>query len=356
MKKNRILYSIVMFSLVFTFACKDVKTDQVEVAKLVKVEQVSDHQNVDYLTFNGKVKEKSLTMLSFRVGGPLVKVNVNAGDYVKAGEVIAQIDRRDYQVQLDNAKAQYEQIKSEYERYKELYEKEKIPANTYEKVQSGYKMAKAGYENALNQLNDTELKAPISGYIHEKMVENFNTVGAGHPIVSVIDMSQLEITISVPETQVLDIKQNQKSYLSVKNANVYDIPVALKSVNEKTGSDGLYEVRFVLDNKDKYSIYPGMTAEVKVLFDDEKDAIKISSNAVFMKDNVTYVWVYNSSKQQIQIREVTIASIQPEGQLQVINGLQNGDLVVTAGVHSLTDGQKVKPIEHASSTNVGGLL
>ncbi len=356
MKKNRILYSIVMFSLVFAFGCKDVITDQVEVAKLVKVEQVSNYQNADYLTFNGKVKEKSLTMLSFRVGGPLVKTNVNAGDYVNAGEIIAQIDKRDYKVQLDNAEAQFEQLKGEYERYKELFEKEKIPANTYEKVESGYKMAKAGYKNALNQLNDTELKAPISGYIHEKMVENFNTVGPGQPIVSIIDMSQLEIIIHVPETQVLDIKQHQKSYLSVKNANVYDIPVKLKSVNEKTGSDGLYEVRFVLENKDNYNIYPGMTAEVKVTSDDETDVIKISSNAVFMKDNATYVWVYNSGKQQIQKRKVTIASIKPEGRLKVIKGLQKGDFVVTAGVHSLIDGQKVKPISHASSTNIGGLL
>ena len=356
MKRSKILYAVVMFSLIFTVACNKDGEENKEFTKLVRIEKVTDQPKVDYLIFNGKVKEKSLVTLSFRVGGPLVHINVNAGDYVNKGEEIAQIDKRDYQIQLDNAKAQYEQINGEYERYKELYNKNKVPANTYEKIEAGYKQAKAGYENALNQLNDTELKAPISGYIYEKMVENFNTVGAGQPIVSIIDMSQLEIVISVPENQILDIKQCQKNYLTVRNADVYEVPVTLKSVSEKTGSDGLYEVRFVLNNQDKFNIYPGMTAEVKIVCQDKNSTMQISSNAVFTNHDKTYVWIYDSSKQQIKKQEITIASLQPGGMLRVVNGLKDGDLIVTAGVHSLVDGQKVKPIAKESATNVGGLL
>lgn len=356
MRVNRILHGVMMISLVLVFGCKEETTNQEEVAKLVKIERISDQQGVDYLTFNGKVKEKSLTNLSFRVGGPLVKVNVKDGDYVNAGDVIAQIDKRDYQIQLDNAKAQFNQIQGEYERYKELYANDKIPANTYEKIESGYKMAKAGYENALNQLNDTELRAPISGFIHQKMAENFTTVGPGQPIVSIVDLSQFEIIINVPENQVLEIKTCQENYLSVKNADVFEIPVKLLSVNEKTGNDGLYEVRFVLGNNGKHNIYPGMTAEVKIICKDEESAINITSNAVFMQNNDTYVWKYDSSVQKITKHAVTIASIQPEGELRVISGLNNGDFIVTAGVHSLVDGQKVKPIGKGSATNVGGLL
>ncbi len=356
MRMSRILYCVAMVSLIFLFGCKEESTNNEEVAKLVKIERISDQQSVDYLSFNGKVKEKSLTNLSFRVGGPLVSVNVKAGDYVNAGDIIAQIDKRDYQIQLDNAKAQYKQIEGEYERYKELYANDKIPANTYEKIESGYKMAKAGYENALNQLNDTELKAPISGFIHQKMAENYTTVGPGQPIVSIVDISQFEIIINVPENQVVEVKSCQENYLSVKNANVYEAPIKLLSVNEKTGKDGLYEVRFVLDNNGKLNLYPGMTAEVKIICKDDESAINITSNAVFMQNDDTYVWLYSSSSQQIKRQEVTIASLQPEGKLRVIKGLSNGDFIVTAGVHSLVDGQKVKPIEKSSATNVGGLL
>lgn len=356
MKLKNVFYGLLVIGLVFMVGCKKETEVQEETAKLVKVEMISDEQQNNYLSFNGKVKEKSLVMLSFRVGGPLVKVNVEAGDYVNKGEVIAQIDKRDYKIQLDNAKAQFNQIKGEYERYKELYNKDKVPANTFEKIESGYLMAKAGYENATNQLNDTELKAPISGYIYEKMVENFSTVGQGQPIVSVIDMSQLEIVINVPENKVLEIKQGQKNYLSVKNADVYEIPIKLLSVNEKTGKDGLYEVRFILNNNGKHAIYPGMTAEVKVVCKNMDYNVSVPSDVVFMQNNMTCVWVYEPKIQKIRKQEVVVASLQPEGKLKVIEGLQNGDLIVTAGVHSLTDGQKVRPISKGTATNVGGLL
>jgi RND family efflux transporter MFP subunit len=345
-----------VLSLIFVVGCKNTTEVKEEAVKLVKVEMLSTEQNIEYLTFNGKVKEKSLTLLSFRVGGPLVKLNANTGDYVNKGDLIAQIDKRDYQIQLDNAQAQYKQIKAEYERYKELYENDKIPVNTYEKIESGYKMAKAGFENATNQLCDTELRAPISGYIHEKMVENFNTVGPGQPVVSIIDMSQLEIIVSVPENQVLEMKSSQENYLSVKNANIFDIPIRLKSVNEKTGKDGMYEVRFVMNNKEGVHIYPGMTAEVKVVCKGIENEIYVSSDAVFMDKDMTCVWIYESEKQQVRRQEVVVSSIQPEGKLEIVEGLKTGDFIVTAGVHSLSENQKVRPITQRSASNVGGLL
>lgn len=356
MNFKRVFYSLVMVSMIFTISCKNNIKVQEKAVKLVKVEKLSNQQNVEYLSFNGKVKEKSLTLLSFRVGGPLISINVNAGDYVNAGKIIAKIDKRDYQIQLDNAKAQYIQIKGEYERYKELYEKDKIPANTYEKIESGYLMAKAGYENAKNQLNDTELKAPISGYIHEKMVENFNTVGPGQPVFSIIDMSELEIIISVPENQIIEINAYKENYLSVKNANIFEIPIQLKSVNKKTSKDGMYEVRFIMKNKDNYNIYPGMTAEVKVVCEGTGNEIYLSSDVVFMDNNTTCVWVYNPVKQLVRKQEVIVASLYPGGKLEIIKGLKTGDFIVTAGVHLLSDAQKVRPIMHESVSNVGGLL
>jgi len=356
MNLKRLFYGTMVLGLILLVGCKNTTDVEEEVAKLVKVKMLSTEQDVEYLAFNGMVKEKSLTLLSFRVGGPLVVVNVDAGDYVNKGDLIAQIDKRDYQIQLDNTKAQYQQIKAEYERYKELYENNKIPANTYEKIESGYKMAKAGFENATNQLNDTELRAPISGYIYEKMVENFNTVGPGQPIVSIIDMSQLEIIVSVPENQVLEIKTCQENYLSVKNAHVFDIPIQLKSVNEKTGKDGMYEVQFVMNNKNGLNIYPGMTAEVKIVCKGIEKDIYIPSNVVFIDNNMTCVWIYEVDKQQVRKQEVVVASLQPKGDLKIIEGLQDGDIIVIAGVHSLFDAQKVRPITQRSASNVGGLL
>ncbi|WP_321348549.1 efflux RND transporter periplasmic adaptor subunit [uncultured Draconibacterium sp.] len=329
---------------------------QAETIKNVKIETITDAVSQNTITFNGKIKEKSLTSLSFRVGGPLLKLNVKQGDYVKQGQVIAEIDKRDYKLQVETTKAQFEQTESEYLRYKQLIEQNKIPENTFEKIKSGYLMTKTAYENAQNQLRDTELKAPFSGYIYEKFVENYQTVGAGTPIVSIIDNSHLEAVVSVSESQLQRVKSDKESYLNVANAGIHQLPVKLLSVSEKAMHDGLYEVKFSFNNKNDLEVAPGMTAEVTVYCDAQENQLSVAASAVFHEKTSTYVWIYNPSTSKVEKRTVDIALDGPKGRVNIKSGISNGEQVVTAGVHYLVEGQKVQPIKEQSVTNIGGLL
>ena len=103
---------LVMIALAFAFTgCKTSNGDspQAEAIKYVKVETINGGSTQNKMVLNGKIKEKSLTSLSFRVGGPLDRLNVKTGDYVREGQVIAAIDKRDYQIQLQTTKAQFTQ-------------------------------------------------------------------------------------------------------------------------------------------------------------------------------------------------------------------------------------------------------
>jgi len=348
---------MVAAALAFT-GCKSStgEAPQAETIKNVKVETVSDGVVQNSMTLNGKIKEKSLTSLSFRVGGPLAKLNVKQGDYVSAGQVIAQIDNRDYELQVETRKAQFEQSESEYMRYKQLIEQKKIPENTFEKIRSGYLMTKTAYENAQNQLRDTELKAPFSGYVFEKFVENYQTVGAGTPIVSIIDNSHLEVVVSISESQLNRVKSDEKSFVNVANAGINQLPVQLLSVSEKAKLDGLYEVKFSFENKNDLKVAPGMTAEVTIYRQAEVNQLSVAQTAVFHEKTSTYVWIYNPSTSKVEKREVSISLDGTHGRVNISSGLNNGDQVITAGVHYLVEGQKVKPLENPSVTNIGGLL
>lgn len=354
--KKTILGLTIGLSIVFTSCDTKNESESLKKAKFVKVERVEESYGVNSLMFNGKVKEKSLTTVSFRVGGPLVKLNVKPGDFVEKGQVIAQIDKRDYTLQLQTNKAQYEQVEGEYNRYKELYSKDKIPANSYEKVESGYLMAKSGFENARNQLNDTELKAPVSGYIFEKFTENYQTVGPGMPIVSIIDMSELEVVISVSENQLAAVKSNTQSYVAVKNANMKRMPVSLLSISEKTKSDGMYEVKFIFKNNSDLQVSPGMTAEIFMDFTSEKKALDIPSSAVFNDGEQTCVWIYSEQSKKVEKRSIKVNAFGSGGRIEVVSGIKIGDTIVVAGVNSITEGQNVQLIKNPSKTNIGGLL
>lgn len=324
--------------------------------KFIKVETVKDASKADKLVFNGIVKEKSLVSLSFRIAGPITTFNVRTGDYVKKGDVIAEIDKRDYRLQIQSTEAQYKQLKSEYERYKDLFGKGKIPANSYEKIESGYLMAKTAYENAVNQLNDTELQAPFSGYIYEKMAENYQTVGAGQPIVSVIDLSSLEVVIGVPENQILDLRGSAHAFLEVKNANVKHLPAEIVSIAEKAGQDGLYEVKLLFQNNPELNVSPGMTAEVTMYIENTAKLTIIPSKAVFYENSTPCVWIYNDKSKTVSRKEIAVYGFKSEGSIGVREGLSMGDSIVTSGVSFLNDGERVELILAPSETNIGGLL
>lgn len=357
MKRRNIF--LVMIALAFAFTgCKTSNGDspQAEAIKYVKVETITGSSIQNKMVLNGKIKEKSLTSLSFRVGGPLDHLNVKTGDYVREGQVIAAIDKRDYQIQLQTTKAQFTQTEGEYKRYKQLVEQNKIPENTFERVESGYLMAKSAYENAQNQLHDTELKAPFSGYVFEKFVENHQTVGAGQAIVSIIDNSKLEAVVSVSESQLQRVRNDRESFLTVSNAGIKNLPVRLLSIGEKAQGDGLYEVKFSFKNSDNFKVAPGMTAELTLMCQSQDNQLSVASSAVFHEKNSMHVWIFNTSSQKVEKREIEISLTGAQGRAVVTSGLKQGEQVVTAGVHYLVNGQKVKPVEQASLTNVGGLL
>ncbi len=356
--KFRNIFFLLGLTIITLSGCNNSSKEvpQAKTIKKVKVETVTDDAVQNTMTLNGKIKEKSLTSLSFRVAGPLKKLNVKQGDYVHAGQVIAEVDDRDYQLQVETSKAQFEQAEGEYNRYKQLVEQKKIPENTFEKIKSGYLMTKTAYENAQNQLNDTKLRAPFSGYIYEKFVENYQTVGAGTPIVSIIDNSHLEVVASVAESQLNRIKSDKKSFLNVDNAAIKQLPVQLLSVSEKAMQDGLYEVKFSFENKRDLQVAPGMTAEITIYCQSGENQLSVASTAIFHEKTSTYVWIYNSSTSQVEKREVNISLDGTKGRVNISSGLQNGEQVVTAGVHYLVEGQEVKPLPASSVTNIGGLL
>ncbi len=327
------------------------------VARYVKVEKVNVAENSDTFFYNGKLKEKSSTLVSFRVGGPLVELQAKVGEFVQKGQIIARIDKRDYELNLATKKVSFLQSKSEYERYKELYERKKLPENTLEKLELAYLMNKAGYENAENQLKDTDLRAPISGYVFEKMVENHETVGPGKPIVSIIDRSQIEVVIHIPESHLQNFADCSGATCNIKNVDVKNVPLQIISVSEKAGIDQLFEVRFKLGDTHSKIVKPGMTAEVNIdCIHEINNQITIPVSSVFHQDKKNFVWIYNNSLSEVQKRAVVIGNIENNGRIQINEGLKVGEQIVTGGVHSIIENQKVKPIEKVSKSNAGGLL
>jgi RND family efflux transporter MFP subunit len=322
------------------------ESEQTKALRYVKVVKAAPETSLLEKYFNATIEENQQSSVAFRVGGPLDHIYFKEGDFVKKDELLAQLDQRDFNTRLQAAEAQYKQAKAEFERYTQLFKQGKLPANTQDKMESAYLAAKSNWENAKNALADTELKAPFTGFVFQKLVNNHETISPGQPVLIIIDTNTLEVNFGVPETVVNQLKRGQKVEVTINHHPNNRYPAAIKSVSHKAGDDRLFNVRLEMENPDPEKIKPGMTAKAFIKNDDtDKQSLPVvPTEAIFYSENQTSIWVYNTQENKVLQRSVKTGDITGNGMIEITHGLNPGEMIVTAGVHSLVDGQKVKPL------------
>lgn len=339
------------------FSCKDKKESKKELIQPVKIYKVNangDEQNKK--VFTGFVKESREVRLAFQVPGSLVTLNVDQGQFVKQGEVIAELDKRDFIVNLESANANYENAKLQAKRYAALYEKKSTSKSVYDQMQAAYKLAKAQKEAAENALRDTKIYAPFTGYIQGMFVENFEKIAAGQPIVSILDLNNLEVTVALSENDFLIRNSFDSFTCKFDNFKNTEFDLSLIDIERKPNGDNFFKMRLKLDANNK-QVVPGMVASVTVFIKaDEEENYKVPVESVFSNEGKSYVWIFDTSKKCVQQREVKMLGFDSNGMVNLSKGISNGEMIVAAGVHSLREGQKVKMLVKKSNTNVGGQL
>jgi len=338
-------------------ACSYQKPDEKTVVQTVKTDTVRVYGEKNSSTFPGKVKAASDVNLAFRISGPVLKISAEAGSFVKKGQVLAEMDSRDYAIQLSATEAEYNRIKAEADRVIALFEKGSVTPNDYDKAVYGLQQITAKYEAHKNALADTRLCAPFDGYVQRRFFDAGETVGAGLPVISMISADLPEVEINIPSSDFIrrDSFESFSCCLDIYPGRSF--PLELIGIAQKANLNQLYTVRLKIKERENPLPSPGMTALVTAFYKtEEAAAVYVPLSAVFDFDGVASVWVYNQVGQTVESRAVILARILADGRAVVSDGLIVGEIVVTAGVHSLREGEKVKPLSQVSPSNIGGLL
>lgn len=323
--------------------------------KLVKTANVVKISSDKTKQYPGIIEETEDVNLAFRVAGPIQKIYIKEGDFVKKGQLIAEMDPRDYEVQKNAIEAQVLQLQSEYKRIEELKNRKSVADNDYEKMKAGKEMAEAKLKNAIDQLNDTKLYAPFSGYITKVMFENGEMVNHGTPIASIIDVSLLKVEINVPAYVYININKIRKIEFTQENIPGKTFSLTLYANNIKANNNGLYKLYLYHKPEPDSKLAPGMNVSVKLTCSNPKDEVlSIPINAIFQKDGENYVWVVKDSK--VNLREIETNSIIQDGNIGITSGLSENEIVVIGGLNLLSEGRKVRLVASVSETNVGNIL
>lgn len=353
--KNAALAAMVIMAM---GACGSKKTHE-DKAPIVAVVTVKDPNEVSNTTFTGRTKAATEVTLAFRVSGQIEKLLVDEGDYVRKGQVVAVMDNRDYRVQLAATQAEYEQVKADAERVMALYAEGNATASNNDKARYGLQQITQKLANHKNQLADTQLRSTIDGYVQTKYHEAGETVAAGMPIVSVFGSGDTEVEVKISASDFANIEKFTDFHCKFDVTGEETFPLRLVRMNQEANSSQLYVVRLAFTKAvNPKKITPGMTTMVYALHDESgaADVVSVPSGAILRNGDKTQVFVYEAESGTVRIRTVNVTTINRDGTMLVDSGLKGGEQVVAAGVHHLSDGQKVRLLEKPSKSNVGGLL
>lgn len=272
--------------------------------------------------------------------------------------MLAELDPTDYQVQLDATEAEYKQIKAEAERVMALYKENGTTPSANDKAVYGLKQITAKYQHHKDQLGYTRLYAPFNGYIQKRLFEAHETIGAGMPVLSMISGGAPEVEINLPAAEYIRREQFSQYHCTFDIYPDRSYPLKLISVTPKANANQLYTMRLQLVADKQPVPSPGMNTMVTIRCDsDDAHSMSVPCNAILQKDGKAGVFVYTPSDNKVSRREVTIVRLMSDGRCIITSDeLKPGELVVSAGIHHIQNGETVKPLPAASKTNIGGLL
>ena len=209
----------------------------------VQVDTAETYGSGRTLEFPGRVKAAEEVNLAFQIPGTLLRVHAGQGTSVRQGELIAELDERDYRLRLEAVEAEYESIRAEAERVIALYADSVATPDAYDKARYGLRQIEAKYESCRNQLADTKIYAPFDGIVQRRLFDPPTVVAAGMPVVTLLSGSAPEIEINIPGSEYV----RRGEFAAFEAAFDFwpgrRIPLRLLSVAPKANANQLYTVR-----------------------------------------------------------------------------------------------------------------
>ncbi len=341
------------------FGCDDAKEETAQVIRPVRFQPVFATGGNRIREFSGSAKAGLESTLSFRVPGIVQSVAVKVGDRVRSGQVIAALDPQDYNLReqsadaaLAQAQAQARNASAAYDRARAMYESRNSSLNDLVAARAAHESAKAGVraaqkqlELARSQLAYARLTAPVAGAIAEVSTEVNENVSAGQPIARLTSGSRLEVEVAVPEILISQIRNGQQVTVAFDaipstafNAAVSEVGVA------STGLVTTFPVTAILET-DAPEVRPGMAAHVAFEFSsgDDRERFVVPPAAVGEDRDGRFVFTVKATETGrgvVSRKTVEVGDLRGDG-LEILDGLTDGDLLVTAGVSMIVDGQTV---------------
>lgn len=280
-----------------------------------------------------------------KTSGVALSVMVEEGQSVRAGQALVRLDPDRLRLAVAQAEAQMRKLENNYRRSQQLVAQQMISANDVDQIKYDLDNARAQHRLATLELSYTTVTAPISGVIASRSIKTGNFVQINTPIFRIVDNSQLEATLNVPEREIATLKPGQPVTLAADALPGRSFSGVVDRISPVVDS-GSGTFRVIAAFAGGELLQPGMFGRIRIDYDQRADALVVPRSALLEDQSDAAVYVVRNAK----ATRVPVKLGYSEGEwMEVREGLKVGDAVVTAGKVALRDGSQVQIIGQATT-------
>lgn len=306
------------------------------------------------LPLTGTMTPRAEARVKARVAGELISMPVREGQAVRKGQVLGRIDQTEVQARVaaraadvEAARAQLVLAEKNRSTQKALLDRNFISRNAFDTTQSSYEVAEAKLRAAQAELalaeksrGDATLVAPFDGIIAERHAREGERVSVDASVVTVVDLTRLELEASVPAAQIARVSVGQSVSFHVEGYDEREFTGRVDRISPATvaGTRSI-NVYVVIDNR-QGSLRGGMFAQGRLIWDEVDNALLIPATAV--REEIGTTVVYTIEDGRVRRRPVKIAEADAQGRVQVLAGLPPGTSIVRVNLGALKEGASAR--------------
>ncbi len=301
--------------------------------------------SVKYLPMDGDIslpavlEPKDQSTVSIGTSGKLESLKIQLGTKVSEGQVLGFIDTKIKQVDLKSKELSLSKLKVDYERNKSLFEGRALNENAVIESKYNYDMKALEVAQLRQQIADANIISPISGIITEKKVMQGEYVNMGSPIATIVDVSQLKTLVYVNEKDVYNLKIQQKAIITSDIFPGKKINGEISYISPEGDENHNYKIEILVSKSGFSELKAGTYVKVNFEMKNEGSALQIPKRALADGIKNPYVYVVRNNK---SVKCKLVLGRELGENIEVLNGLKEGDKVVTEGQLNLVDGSNVE--------------
>lgn len=341
MKKHKLLMAILLILIsICQIGCNDSPGNKLsDTAVNVETRLVSNFNGDESFSYSGTIEESESIPLCFSNIGTVARVYVSEGDFVRKGQLMAELNDETYKNTYEMASAVLKQAEDAYKRLEPMYKNGNLPEVKFVEVETGLQQAKASAAIAKKSWHDCKLYSPVDGVVGKRSIDPGMSALPNLASINIVKIEKVFARVPVSENEIASVKKGDKAKIKIAALNNFEYTGTVEEIGVM--ADPLahtYKIKIGIANGNR-QIKPGMICSVVLEKPNTSPGLYVPSNSVLV-DEQGKNFVYAVNQNKAVKKYVTTGKLLKSG-VEVTEGLNSGEQIVTSGLQKLVDGSLV---------------